>query len=164
MNINIGRTIWMLVVFVLLVALHFTLRPLLAWRAPIDFLVIALLLVAVRSRPGVAALAGFVLGLLADSLTPGAFGAGALSMTIVGFGASWLKAAFFADNVLLNGVFIFAGKWAFDVIFLLAEHRLTGTTLLVQVLFWSPVAAAATAIAGLLVLLSVRPVLGDPRQ
>ena len=84
-------------------------------------------------------------------------------MTIVGFGASWLKAAFFADNIALNGVFIFAGKWAFDTIFLLAEHRLKGTDLLVQLLLWSPLAAAATAAAGLVVLLTVRPVLGAPR-
>lgn len=161
---SITRTFWLVVVFVLLVVLHFTLRPVLAWRAPVDFLVIALLLVAVRTRPGVAALAGFALGLLSDALTPESFGAGALAMTIVGFGASWLKAAFFADNIALNGIFIFAGKWAFDTIFLLAEHRLQGADLLVQVLLWSPLAAAATAIAGLVVLLTVRPVLGAPRS
>jgi rod shape-determining protein MreD len=161
---SLSRSIWLAVVFVLLVALHFTLRPLLAWRASIDFLVIALLLVAVRTRPGVAAMAGFALGLLSDSLTPEAFGAGALAMTIVGFGASWLKAAFFADNIALNGIFIFAGKWAFDAIFLLAEHRLQGTDLLIQLLLWSPLAAAVTAAAGLLVLLGVRPVLGVPRS
>ena len=161
---NVQRTLWMAVVFVALIVLHFTLRPLLAWRAPIDFLVIALLLVAVRARPGVAALAGFALGLMADSLTPESFGAGALAMTAVGFGASWLKAAFFADNIALNGVFIFAGKWAFDVIFLLAEHRLQGTDLVVQVLVWSPAAAVLTAIAGLMVLLTVRPVLGAPQS
>ena len=157
------RTISLAVIFLLLVFLHYTLRPVLAWRASIDFLVIALLLVAVRTRPGAAALAGFALGLLSDSLTPEAFGAGALAMTIVGFGASWLKAAFFADNIALNGVFIFAGKWTFDTIFLLAEHRLQGTDLLVQLLLWSPLAAAATAAAGLVVLLTVRPVLGAPR-
>jgi rod shape-determining protein MreD len=161
---NLARAAWMVAVFVLLVVLHFTLRPVLAWRAPIDFLVIALLLVAARARPGVAALAGFALGLLADSLTPESCGAGALAMTVVGFGASWLKAAFFADNILLNGVFIFAGKWVFDIIFLLAEHRLRGTALLGQLLLWSPVAAVATAVAGLVVLLSVRPVLGVPRE
>jgi rod shape-determining protein MreD len=162
--VSLARTFWLSLVFVLLIVLHFTLRPVLAWRAPIDFLVIALLLVAVRTRPGTAALAGFALGLLADSLTPESFGAGALAMTIVGFGASWLKAAFFADNIALNGIFIFAGKWAFDTIFLLAEHRLQGTDLLVQLLLWSPLAAAATAVAGLIVLLGVRPVLGAPRS
>jgi rod shape-determining protein MreD len=161
--VSFSRTISLLLVFLALVALHYTLRPLLAWRASVDFLVIALLLVAVRTRPGVAAVAGFALGVLSDSLTPESFGAGALAMTAVGFGASWLKAAFFADNIALNGIFIFAGKWAFDTIFLLAEHRLQGTDLLVQVLLWSPLAAAATAVAGLIVLLTVRPVLGAPR-
>jgi len=162
--VSLARTFWLSVVFVLLIVLHFTLRPVLAWRAPIDFLVIALLLVAVRTRPGTAALAGFALGLLVDALTPESFGAGALAMTIVGFGASWLKAAFFADNIALNGIFIFAGKWAFDTIFLVAEHRLQGTDLLVQLLLWSPLAAAGTAVAGLVVLLTVRPVLGAPRS
>jgi rod shape-determining protein MreD len=161
--VSFSRTISLAVIFLLLVVLHYTLRPVLAMRASIDFLVIALLLVAVRTRPGAAALAGFALGLLSDSLTPESFGAGALAMTIVGFGASWLKAAFFADNIALNGVFIFAGKWAFDTIFLLAEHRLQGTDLVVQLLLWSPLAAAATAAAGLVVLLTVRPVLGAPR-
>ena len=160
---SFSRTVSLAVIFLLLVTLHYTLRPVLAWHASIDFLVIALLLVAVRTRPGAAALAGFALGVLSDSLTPESFGAGALAMTIVGFGASWLKAAFFADNLALNGVFIFAGKWAFDAIFLLAEHRLQGTDLLVQVLLWSPLAAAVTAAAGLVVLLTVRPVLGAPR-
>lgn len=161
---NIGRGISMVVVFVLLIVLHFTLRPLLQWHASIDFLVIGILLIAVRARPGVAALAGFTIGLLADSLTPTSFGAGALAMTAVGFGASWLKAAFFADNIALNGVFIFAGKWAFDVIYLLAERRLQGADLLVQLFVWSPLAAAVTAIAGLVVLLALRPVLSDARE
>jgi rod shape-determining protein MreD len=160
---SLARVAWLVVVFLFLVVLQYTLRPVLAWRAPIDFLVIALLLVAVRARPGVAAVAGFALGLLSDSLTPESFGAGSLAMTVVGFGASWLKAAFFADNIALNGIFIFAGKWAFDAIYLIAEHRLQGTDLFVQLLLWSPLAAASTAIAGLVVLLTVRPVLGAPR-
>jgi rod shape-determining protein MreD len=161
--VNIARVIWFTFVFLFLVILQYTLRPLLAWRAPIDFLVIALLLVAVRARPGVAAAAGFALGIMADSLTPGAFGAGALAMTAVGFSASWLKAAFFADNIALNGIFVFLGKWVFDLIYMVAEHRLQGTEFLAQGLLWSPIAAAETAAMGLLVLLAVRPVLGAPR-
>ena len=58
-----------LIAFVILVVLHFTLRPLLGWRASPDFLVIALLLVAIRVRPGTAALIGLVMGITADSLT-----------------------------------------------------------------------------------------------
>ena len=126
---NATRTIWFAAIFAALVILHYTLRPFLAWHAPIDFLTIALLLVAVRARPGTAAIAGFGLGILADSLSPGAFGAGALAMTLVGFSASWLKAAFFADNLALNGVFVFLGKLLFDAVYLVAEHRLQGVDL-----------------------------------
>ena len=59
---NAAKGAWFALVFVLLIVLQYTLRPVLAWRAPVDFLVIALLLVAVRARPGIAAIAGFALG------------------------------------------------------------------------------------------------------
>ena len=48
--------------FSLLVLLHYTIRPFLGWRTPVDFLVIAVLLSAVRVRPGAAALIGFCTG------------------------------------------------------------------------------------------------------
>ena len=111
-----------LLAFVILVILHYTLRPLLGWRAGPDFLVIATLLVAIRVRPGVAALFGLCVGLVSDSVDVHVFGAGALAMTAIAFTASWLKAVFFADDVLLNALFFFLGKWAFDVIYVLAGH------------------------------------------
>ena len=100
----------------ILIVLHYTLRPLLAWRASIDFLIIALLIGSVRLRPGAAAMYGFFLGFVADSVDVSGFGAAALAMSIVGFSASWLKAVFFADNLALNGFFLFLAKWVFDVI------------------------------------------------
>jgi rod shape-determining protein MreD len=145
------------VVFVSLVVLHFTLRPILDWRAGIDFLIIALLMVAVRTRPGAAAPVGFLMGLVVDALAPEAFGAGALSLTVVGFGASRLKSAFFADNVAVNAIFVFLGKCAADAIFLLAEQRLNGAALLGQLLLWTPLSALLTALVGLVVLSLVRP-------
>jgi rod shape-determining protein MreD len=152
-----ARSAAIAVVFVSLVVLQFTLRPILDWRAGIDFLIIALLMVAVRTRPGVAALVGFLMGLVVDSLAPEAFGAGALALTIVGFGASRLKSAFFADNVVVNAVFVFLGKCAADAIFLLAEQRLNGAALLGQLLIWTPLSALLTALVGLVVLSLVRP-------
>ena len=148
-----------LVAFAILVVLHYTLRPLLGWRAAPDFLVIALLLVAIRVRPGTAAVFGFTLGLVSDSLDPHAFGAGALGMSVVGFAASWLKAVFFADDLALNAFFFFLGKWAFDVVYLLAEHRNTTGELLVEILVWSPLKGAVTALFGLLTLTILRPLL-----
>lgn len=150
-----------LIAFFILVVLHFSVRPLLGWRAEIDFLTIALLLAAVRVRPGTAALMGFVLGLIADSLTPSAFGAGALAMSLVGFAASWLKAVFFADNLALNGFFFFAGRWAFSIIYMLAEHQRHGVELAQEIFVWAPLSAAVTAVAGVLLLVLMRPLL-DP--
>lgn len=155
----LGRALRALIVFVVLVVLHFTLRPLLGWRAPMDFLVIAVLLAAVRMRPGAAALIGFLTGLAADSLTPASFGAGAFALTGLGFAASWLKAVFFADNLAVNAFYFFLGKWVFDLVYLLAERRMGGVELLTQLLLWSPISAALTAVVGVLLLLLLRPML-----
>ena len=156
---SFGGMLRLMLAFGLLVVLHFSLRPLLGWRAELDFLTVALLVAAVRLRPGAAALVGCVMGLANDSLTPTAFGSGALAMTIVGFTASWLKAVFFADNLALNALMFFLGKWAVDVIRLLAERRLGGSELAMQLAVWSPLSAAATAVVGIIVLLTLRPLL-----
>ena len=150
-------------VFGVLLVLHYTLRPLLGWRAPIDFLVIAALLAAVRVRPGTAAMLGFVLGLAADSSNPPALGSGALAMTGISFLASWLKAIFFADNLALNGFFFFVGKWLYDIIQVVTEQRLTGGDVVTQLLLWSPLSAATTAAAGVMLLIMLRPVLEASR-
>lgn len=150
------------VLFAILVALHFLVRPLLGWRVSMDFLVIAVLLVSVRVRPGAAAVIGFLTGLLADAVTPATFGAGALALSLVAFGASWLKAVFFADNILLHASFFFAGKWAFDIVFLIAEHARPMGELVIQVVLWSPLAAAVTALTGLVVLVLFRGMLEAP--
>lgn len=147
------------IAFTILVLLHFTLRPLLAWRVELDFLIVALLLMAVRVRPGTAALIGFFMGLAADSVTPVAFGAAALGMTVVGYGASWLKAVFFADNLALNGFFFFLGKWVFDLIRMIAERQIVGVELLMQAILWAPLSAACTAIVGVMLLVILRPLL-----
>jgi len=156
-----GASVRAVLSFLVFVLLHYTLRPLLGWRAPMDFLLIALLLASVRVRPGTAAIIGFFVGLISDSLAPDALGAGALAMTVVGFSASYLKAVFFADNVALNAFFFFLGKWLFDVIYFVAEHRVRGVELVQQLLLWSPLSAAATAAVGVLLLFLMRPLL-DP--
>ncbi len=154
-----GRGLKVAIAFVLLVMLHYSLRPLLAWRASPDFLVIALLLVAVRVRPGTAAVVGLLLGLVADSLMLSGFGSSALAMAAIGFAAAWLKAVFFADNAVLNGFFFFLGKLAFDVMYLLIERRVGGGELMAELLVWSPLRAAVTAAAGLIMLALLKPML-----
>jgi len=150
-------------VFGLLLVLHYTLRPLLGWRAPIDFLVIAVLLAAVRARSGTSAVLGFALGIATDSLNVEGFGARALAMSIVAFAASWMKAIFFADNLALNGFFFFIGKWAFDIIMIVVEQRLSGGAMVTQLLLWSPLSAFNTAVAGVVLLIVLRPVLEPSR-
>lgn len=159
---NWQRGVRVAIVFALLVALHFFLRPLLGWRVTMDFLVIAVLLLAVRVRPGVAALLGFATGLIADSVSPATFGAGALAMSIVGFGASWLKAVFFADNVILHAFFFFLGKLAFDALYIIAARNRGVYEMASQLVLWSPLAAAMTAVVGVTVILLFKGMLENP--
>ena len=156
---NWGSLLRTVICCVILVMLHYTVRPLLGWRAPIDFMLIAALFGAVRMRPGVAAFYGMFLGLISDALAVNGFGAAALGMTIVAYTASWLKAVFFADNLALNAFFLFVGKWLFDMIVVLAGRRIGGTELAMQIFVWSPLAAALTAIAGAIVLTLLRPIM-----
>ena len=143
----------------ILVLFHYSIRPALDWRAEVDFVVIALLIAGVRMRPGAAALLGFALGLTADALVPDAFGASSMALSVIGYTASRLKAAFFADNLGLNALFFFAGKWAFDLIYLAVERELGGSGLIVQMFLWSPLSAAVTAVAGVVLLLLFKPLL-----
>ena len=145
----------------ILIVMHYTVRPLLGWRSSIDFLLIALVFGSVRIRPASAAVYGLVLGLSADSLSLGAFGAGALAATIVGFSSSWLKAVFFADNFALNTFFLFAGKWVFDLVYVLMARRMLGMEMLVQLVLWTPVAAVVTALSGAVIIAILRPVYQD---
>lgn len=156
---NLRRTLRAVFVFALLVVLHYTIRPLLGWHVSIDFLVVGVLLMAVRVRPGTAALIGFLTGIVADSLTPATFGAGALAMTGIGFAASWLKAVFFADNIVLHAFFFFIGKWVFDAIFLFAARGSSLGEYATQLFLWSPLSAALTAVTGVVMLLIFRALL-----
>lgn len=156
MNPHRVSRIQLLLVMLLLLVLQFYLRPRL-WDARIspDFLLIALMLFAMRSSPGVAALAGFVVGLIVDTLTPARFGAGALAHTMVGYLASWGRSVFFADNMLVNAGFVAAGLWLRDLIVLMASgsnHR----QLLTELTLYSPLQALTTAGVALLVLITFR--------
>jgi rod shape-determining protein MreD len=157
------RGITLTVLFLGLLIAQFAIRPILDWRAEIDFLVIALLLVAVRVRPGSAALIGCLAGLVVDALSPLGFGAGAMAGTLVGFAASWSKSIFFADQMLLHGLFFVAGKLAMDLLYLTFEGRLAGGALVMQFVTWTPLSALATALVGVTLLLLVRPLL-DPSE
>jgi rod shape-determining protein MreD len=143
-------------VLAILVLLHFYVRPRL-WSARIspDFLVIALMLFAMRTSPGIGAVAGFVVGLAADALTPARFGAAALAHTVVGYLASWGRSLFFADNLLVNAGFVAAGLWLRDLVLLVASGTDRGR-LLVELTIYSPLQALTTALFAMLALAAFR--------
>ena len=144
--------------FVVLVGAHFAVRPLFDTRVNVDFLLIGILFASVRVRPGVAALLGLVAGLTIDAFAPAAVGAAALSLVLVAFIASWVKAVFFADHVALTGLFVFVGKVGFDAVYALLSGGFTGLNLVVQLLIWSPISALMTAAVALVLLTAFRPV------
>lgn len=143
--------------FAVLLTANFAVRPLFSGRATVDFIVIAILFSSVRMRPGLAAVTGLLTGLAVDALAPGSFGAAALVLTLVAFGASRLKAVFFAEHVALTGLFVFAGKWLFDIAMTLLTGGASGASLMVTLLWWSPLSAALTALLAVLLLTVFRP-------
>ena len=146
----------LVLVLLVLVLLHFYVRPRL-WGARVspDFLLVALMLLAMRSSPGTAAVCGFAIGLVGDALTPARFGAGALAHTCVGYLASWARALFFADNLLVNAGFVAAGLWLRDLLLLVASGTDRGQ-LLTELTIYSPLQAVTTALAALIVLAAFR--------
>jgi rod shape-determining protein MreD len=142
-------------ILLMLAVAQFGLRPWLGderW-AP-DFLLIALLVYSIRSTPGRASLAGFLIGLLADALNPVAFGAAALAHTIVGYLAAWGKAVFFAENVLVSAGFFFVGTMIRDLMVLLAGGFVGGSRFFWQMVVWSPLKGLTTAIVGVAILVT----------
>ena len=148
------RSLW--VTLILLVLLHFYVRPrVYAGPGSPDFLLIGLMVLALRTRPGVAAVAGFVMGLAVDVLMPVRFGAGALSHTIVGYGAAWGRSIFFPDNLIVNGAMFVGGTLVRNLLLLLAS----GSGMVGALAAFGPASLAqafTTAIIGLAVAVAIR--------
>jgi rod shape-determining protein MreD len=151
-----------LIAFVVLVVLHYTLRPLLGWRIGPDFLLLATLVVAIRVRPGTAAMIGLLVGLVSDSIGTEPFGAAALALTVVSYGASWLQSTVFADDLMVTAMLFFFGEWGFDAIFYFASRTGGGDPVLVPLFVWAPMRAAVTALFGVITLMILRPILRPP--
>jgi rod shape-determining protein MreD len=133
--------------FLAMVVFHYVTRPFLGGRVGIDFLLLAVLLAGIGLRPGAAAVLGFTGGLVADALAPGSFGASALALTIVGFGASWVRAAFFARSPAVYGGLVFAAKLVHDSVVLLVVGGDGLTATATQLLVWTPLTALLSAAA-----------------
>ncbi len=145
------------VIVFLLVVMHFALAPWLGdRRVSPDFLLLALLVFALRARPGSAAIAGFVLGLVNDSLAPFAFGASVMAHTVVGYLAAWGKAVFFAENLIVTAGVFFAGTWFRDLLLLLVGGFAGPRDFIWQLALWSILKGITTALVGVLVVIVFR--------
>jgi rod shape-determining protein MreD len=152
-----GDRLRVVFVMLLLLLLEFYLRPAIIevrHGAP-DFLILVLLLLAIRRSPGVAAMIGLLIGLVIDVLTPAHFGAGILANVLVGWGAAWGRSLFFADNLMVNAALFFVGTWVRDVLMLI----FSGTPLSsmpAEALMWAPLQSLSTALVGLAVVVVFR--------
>lgn len=147
---RVGWGFWAFIV--LLVILHFVLRVGLGYDqlAP-DLLVVALLLSARQLSAGTAAGVGLGLGILDGALAPFALGGSALALTVIGFAGSRSREFFSDDNFFLYALYLFAGKWLFDVILFVVTGDVfrSGASYLLLV---SPLTAIYAAAAGLVSL------------
>lgn len=153
-------TRWQFVGFIaVLVILYFLLRVGLGLGvlAP-DLLVVALLLGARRMRAGWAAGLGFLLGVLDGAAHPLTMGAGAVALSILGYLGARSREAVSGDSPVLLALYLFAGKWLYDVIVyvLLIKPNLAGPVS--TLLLGSPLAAAYAAAAGLAAAAAYRAV------
>ena len=89
-----------------------------------------------------------------EALTPPELGAGTLGHTVVAYLASWGRAVFFADNLLVNAAFVAVGLWIRDLLVLALSG--SGRPLLVELALYSPLQALTSALFALLVLLAFR--------
>jgi rod shape-determining protein MreD len=153
-------TRWQFVGFIaVLVILYFLLRVGLGLGALApDLLVVALLLGARRMRAGWAAGLGFALGLLDGAAHPQTMGAGAVALCILGYAGARSREALAGDSPLLLALYLFAGKWLYDLIvyLLLIKPHLAGP--LSTLVLGSPLAAAYAAAVGLAAAAAYRAV------
>ncbi len=140
----------------ILMLLEFYLRPsLVEGRGMPDFLLLALLLLCLRLRPGTAALVGLLVGTVIDVLSPSRFGANMLAHVALGWGAAWGRAVFFADNLAVNAGLFFVGTWLRNMLVLI----LSGAALSrigLEAIFWSPLQGLTTAAVGIVVVILFR--------
>jgi cell shape-determining protein MreD len=153
-------TRWQFVGFIaVLVVLYFLLRVGLGLGAfAPDLLVVALLLAARRMRAGWAAGLGFLLGVLDGAAHPLTMGVAALPLAVLGYLGARSREALSGDSPVLLALYLFAGKWLYDVLVyvLLVRSNMAGPVSLLVLA--SPLAAAYAAAAGLAAAAAYRAV------
>lgn len=159
----IGGGPWSLWSFVaILVVLNFVLHLALGLGvvAP-DLLTVAVLLAARRLPSAAAAALGLVLGMLRDALSIGAFGADAVTLTLLGYLGARSRDLFIGESLTFLGLYLFLGKWLHDVVYYLLAGPAVRGDALVRFLVIAPLASLYAAVAGIAALLIYRLVVGE---
>ena len=151
------------VLIALLVVIYFGLHLVLGLGDAVpDLLTVAVLLAARRLGGSAAAILGFGLGLLRDSLSLVAFGADTVALTLVGFLGPRSRDLFIGDSLGFVGAYLFIGKWLHDAVYhVVAASGGRWETATSRLLIEAPLASLYAAAAGVVALLLYRLVTGE---
>ena len=151
---------WPFWVFIgVLAAAHFALHLSLGIeaRAP-DLLTVAVLLSARQIDGGPAAGVGFGLGLLEDAVSLGAFGAAAVTQTVVGYLGARSRDLFVGESAVFLGLYLFLGAWVQDALYFALAGGVRRGEPVDALLLDAPLEALYAAVAGLVAVVLYRTV------
>jgi rod shape-determining protein MreD len=140
-----------------LVILHFVLHLSLGigvW-AP-DLITLAVLLSARQLSGGGAAAVGFVLGLLADAVSLAAFGAAAVTQTVVGYLGARSRDLFLGESLLFLALYLFMGAWLQDALYYGVAAGVRRGHALQSLFVYAPLEALYVAVAGIVAVVIYR--------
>ena len=140
-----GRPFVLALVVAALVVGHYAVRPFLSPRMSVGFLLVGVLFLAVRVRPGVAAVAGLVAGLAADASGALPLGTTSLVWITLAFLAARMRAVLFGEQAGVAGVVAFGASWVGDLLLALARPSGTSGLSAASLFVWSPIGALLTA-------------------
>jgi rod shape-determining protein MreD len=140
-----------------LVIVHFVLHLSLgigAW-AP-DLITLAVLLSARQLSGGGAAGVGFVLGLLTDAVSLAAFGAAAVTQTVVGYLGARSRDLFLGESVLFLALYLFMGAWLQDALYYGVAAGVRRGHALQSLFVYAPLEALYVSVAGIVAVVIYR--------
>ena len=142
-----------------LVVAHFGLHLSLGIEAGApDLLTIAVLLAAREMAGGPAAGVGFLLGLLEDAVSLGAFGAAAVTQTVVGFVGARSRDLFVGESAVFLGSYLFLGAWLQDTLYFALAGGVRRGDAVDALLLNAPLEALYAAVVGLVAVVLYRTV------
>lgn len=150
-----GSQFWFFIGF--LVVVHFALHLSFGVEASApDLLTIGVLLVARQVRGGPAAGVGFTLGLLEDAVSLGAFGAAAITQTVIGYLGARSRDLFVGDSAVFLGFYLFLGAWLQDALYFTLAGGVRRGEPLEVLLLNAPLGAVYAAVVGLVAVVLYR--------